>query len=177
MAYLYYLLNGFMALLWLLLDHILLVLLVVPLLSLASMAPKEQRPWTLGTSGLVLVASAIAPAPVPFLLLLMAVAGWLATRLEKFNTLAMYWNTARGLAIYSLAGLGFTAFQVMASSTDGSPLLTQGQVYLTTMAAFAMYLIPLGYLALLVQTLFAHPPLQGKPGELIHTIRSRGKGS
>jgi hypothetical protein len=176
MAYLYYPLNGFLAFLWLLLDHIFLVLLGIPLIGLGTTTPKEQRSWILGTSALALLASAVAPAPVPLLLLLMAASGWLATRLEKFNTIAVYWNAARGLAIYSLAGLGFTAFQALASGMESSPWLAQGQVYLSSIAAFAMYLIPLGYLALLVQTLFAHPPIQGKPGELIHTIRSRGKG-
>jgi hypothetical protein len=176
MAYLYYLLNGLLALLWLLLDHLLLVLLVAPLAWLSSTAPDEQRYWTIATGGLSLLASALAPSPVPLLMLVMAIAGCLAARLEQFNDAAMHWNTLRGLALYSLAGLGFTAFQELSARSISSPLLQQGQVYLTAIASFAMYLIPLGFLALLAQTLFAHPPVSGKPGELIHTIRSRGKG-
>jgi hypothetical protein len=176
MTYLYYLANGLLALLWLLVDHLLLVLLVAPLAWLSSSAPDEQRYWTIATGGLAILASVVAPAPVPLLMLVMALAGWLATRLEQFNHAAARWNTLRGLALYSLAGLGFTAFQELAANSISSPLLQQGQVYLTAIASFAMYLIPLGFLALLAQTLFAHPPVSGKPGELIHTIRSRGKG-
>jgi hypothetical protein len=110
-------------------------------------------------------------------MLVMASAGLLATRLEQFNSAAARWNTVRGLALYSLVGLGFTVYQDLVAHSTESSLLMQGQVYLSTIAAFAMYLIPLGYLALLAQTLWAHPPVPGKPADLIHTIRSRGKGT
>jgi hypothetical protein len=176
MIYLYYLLNGFLALLWLLLDHILLVLLVAPLIWFSYTSPNEQRSWSLASSGLAVLASAVAPAPVPLLMLVMATAGYLATRLEQFNSAAMRWNTLRGLALYSLVGLGFSVYQDLSIRLADSPMLAQGQVYLSTIAGFAMYLIPLGFLALLVQTLWAHPPVPGKPTDLIHTIRSRGKG-
>jgi hypothetical protein len=176
MAYLYFLLNGFLALLWLLVDHIILALLIIPLAWLGYTAPDEQRPWTLVASGLAMMASAVAPSPVPLLMLVMAVAGGLAIRLEQFNAAAARWNTVRGLALYALAGLGFTVYQGLIGRSTSSPLLAQGQVYLSAIAAFAMYLIPLGFLALLAQTLWAHPPAPGKPAEMIHTIRSRGKG-
>jgi len=176
MLYLTYVLNGFLALLWLLVDHLLLVLLVTPLVWLSYISPNEQRPWSLASNGLAILASAVAPAPVPLFMLVMASAGLLATRLEKFNTAAMRWNTLRGLALYSLAGLGFSLYQDLAGNLSTSPLLAQGQVYLSTIAGFAMYLIPIGFLALLVQNLWAHPPVPGKPADLIHTIRSRGKG-
>lgn len=177
MVYLYYLLNGFLALLWLFVDHILLAILIAPLVWLSYTSPDEQRSWSLASGGLAALASALAPAPVPLLMLVMALAGIFATRLEQFNTLAARWNTVRGLALYSLVGLGFTVYQDIAERSTGSPLLAQGQAYLSTIAAFAMYLIPLGFLALLAQTLWAHPPVPGKPADLIHTIRSRGKRS
>jgi hypothetical protein len=176
MVYLTYLLNGFLALLWLLLDHILLVLLIAPLAWFSYSSPNEQRPWSLASNGLAVLAAALAPAPVPLLLLVMASSGYLATRLEQFNSAATRWNTLRGLALYSLAGLGFSVYQDLSIQLADSPLLSQGQVYLSTIAGFAMYLIPLGFLALLGQTLWAHPPVPGKPSDLIHTIRSRGKG-
>jgi hypothetical protein len=177
MVYLYYLLNGFLALLWLLVDHILLVLLIAPLVWLSYTSPNEQRSWSLASSGFAVLASAVAPAPVPLLMLVMAAAGLLATRLEQFNTASARWNTVRGLALYGLAGLGFTIYQDLIGRYSGSPLLAQGQVYLSAIAAFAMYLIPLGFLALLAQSLWAHPPVPGKPVDMIHTIRSRGKGT
>jgi hypothetical protein len=177
MAYLYYLLNGFLGLLWLLVDHILLALLIAPLAWLCYSSPDEQRPWAFSAAGLAVLASALAPSPVPLLMLIMAVAGLIATYLEQFKAAAARWNTVRGLALYSLAGLGFTIYQDLAVRSTESSLLLQGQVYLSAIAAFAMYLIPLGFLALLAQTLWAHPPAPGKPAEMIHTIRSRGKGS
>jgi len=177
MAYLYYLLNGFLALLWLLVDHLLLALLIAPLAWLSYTAPDEQRPWALAASGLATLASAAAPSPVPLFLLVMAAAGLLANHLEQFNAAAARWNTVRGLALYGLAGLAFTLYQGLSLQSTDSSLLMQGQVYLSAIAAFAMYLIPLGFLALLAQTLWAHPPVPGKPGAMIHAIRSRGKGT
>jgi len=177
MAYLYYLLNGILALLWLLSDHILLALLIAPLVWLSYASPDEQRSWSLASGGMAVLASAAAPAPVPLLMLVMAIAGLLATRLDQFNTTAARWNTVRSLALYSLVGLGFTVYQDLAHASAVSPLLAQGQVYLSTIASFALYLIPLGYLALLAQSLWAHPPAPGKPSDLIHIIRSRGKGT
>ena len=175
MIYLFYLLNGFLALLWLLVDHILLALLTAPLVWLSFTSPREQRSWSLASGGMAVLASSIAPAPVPLLLLVMAAAGVLATRLDRFNTTAARWNTVRSLALYSLVGSGFTFYQDLAHASTASPLLAQGQVYLSTIASFALYLIPLGYLVLLAQSLWAHPPIPGKPADLIHTIRSRGK--
>jgi len=176
MTYLYYLLNGFLALLWLLADHILLALLITPLAWQCYTAPNEQRSWAFASSGIAVLASAVAPSPVPLLILVMAAAGLLATRLEQFNAAAARWNTVRGVALYGLAGLAFTLYQGFAAQATESSLLMQGQVYLSAIAAFAMYLIPLGFLVLLAQTLWAHPPVPGKPAEMIHIIRSRGKG-
>jgi hypothetical protein len=170
-----YLLNGFLALLWLTVDHLLLALLVAPLAWLAYTAPIEQRNWTLGSTGLSFLAAALAPMPVPLLSLVMATAGCLAIRVEQLNPLTARWNTVRGLALYGLAGLGYLAYRSIAPTlaTD-NPLLIQGQTYLTALATFAMYLIPLGFLALLAQSLWAHPPLPGKPADLAHMVRSRG---
>jgi hypothetical protein len=177
MVYLYYILNGILALLWLLVDHFLLVILIAPLALLVYHSPLEQRSWTLGTGALALLTSAVAPAPVPVLILVMAFSGLLAIQVEQFNPTSMRWNTVRGLALYSLAGLGFTLYQDFVEASIASPLLAQGQVYLSTIAGFAMYLIPLAFLAMLAQSLWAHPPVPGKPADLIHTIRSRGKGA
>jgi hypothetical protein len=151
------------------------VLLIIPLLWLGYTSPHEQRSWALASGGIATLASAIAPAPVPMLILVMAIAGLLATHLDQFNTASARWNTVRSLALYSLVGLGFTIYQDLAQASAGSSLLAQGQMYLSTIASFALYLIPLGYLALLAQTLWAHPPVPTKPTDLIHTIRSRWK--
>ena len=177
MVYLYYLLNGILALLWLLVDHALLVILIVPLAFLIYHSPDEQRSWTFAAAGLALLTSAVAPAPVPVLVLVMAFSGLLAIHVDQFNPTSVRWTTVRGLALYSLAGIGFTLYQDFIEASIASPLLAQGQVYISTVAGFAMYLIPLAFLAMLAQTLWAHPPVPGKPADLIHIIRSRGKGA
>jgi hypothetical protein len=176
MIWLIYPLNGLLALLWLAVDHALAVILIAPLAWLCQAALPEQRPWSLAAAGLALLSAAISPPPVPALMLVMALAGSLAVRLESFNPTATRWNVARGLGLYGLAGLGFRAYQDLAPlAADGSPLLAQGQIYLSALAAFAMYLIPLAYLALLAQSLWAHPPLPGSPAAMTHAIRARGK--
>ena len=169
--------NGFLALVYLLAEHFLVVLLVFPLAYLTFTAPKEQRPWSGGASLLSLLASALAPQPVPLLLLLMALAGMIALRLEHINPLSTRWNVTRGLALYALAGLGFAAYQVFRPALGSSdPLLSTGQSYLSILISIAMYLFPVGYLGLLVQALFAHPP-SAAPEQLIRAIRTRGRGT
>ena len=177
MVYLYYLLNGFLALLWLLVDHILLALLIAPLAWLSYTAPDEQRSWTLVSSGLAILASAVAPSPVPLLMLVMAAAGLLATRLEQFNAAAARWNTVRGVALYGLAALAFTIYQDVAARPSDSSLLMQGPGYLSALAAFAISLIPLSFLAILAQTLWSRPPAPGKTAVMSSAIRSRIKGT
>jgi hypothetical protein len=170
-----WILNGFLMVLYLLTDHILVVLLTLPLFYLSLHAPREQRPWSVATSILALLAAAVSPLPVPVLLLLMAFAGLIATRLERMNPLAVRWNVTRGLALYALASLGYTAYQAFRPALGaGDPLLASGQTYLSILISIAMYLLPVGYLGLLAQALFAHPP-SDSPERLIQTIRTRGR--
>jgi len=172
-----WIINGFLALIYLLADHFLVVLLVLPLLYLSLSAPHEQRPWSAGASLLSILASAFAPQPVPLLLLLMALAGVIALRLERMNPISARWNVTRGLALYALAGLGFTAYQAFRPVLgSGDPLLAAGQSYLSILISVAMYLLPAGYLGLLVQALFAHPP-SAAPEQLIQAVRTRGRRS
>ncbi len=167
--------NGFMALLWLLVDHLWVVLLV-PLLGYAVLqAPGNQRGWTLGVALLALVAGAVSPFPVALLLAVMTLAGLVAVRLEKINPQNTHWTLVRGLGLYSLVGLGFTAYRTWLVPAMTDPALQQGQVYLSAIASIALYLLPLGYLALLAQSLFVHPPVQGEADEIIFRYRSRGK--
>ena len=81
-----WIINGFLALIYLLADHFLVVLLVFPLLYLSLSAPSEQRPWSAGALLLSILASAFSPQPVPLLLLLMALAGVVALRLERIKS-------------------------------------------------------------------------------------------
>jgi hypothetical protein len=92
------------------------------------------------------------------------------------NPLSTRWNVTRGLALYALSGLGFAAYQAFKPALgSGDPLLATGQSYLSILVSIAMYLFPVGYLGLLVQALFAHPPI-ANPEQLIQAIRTRGRG-
>lgn len=167
--------NGALALLWLLVDHLWVVLLV-PVLGYAVLqAPGNQRSWTLVVALLALVAGAVSPFPVALLLAVMTLSGLLAVRLEKINPQNTHWTLVRGLGLYSLVGLGFTAYRTWLVPAMSDPALVQGQVYLSAIASIALYLLPLGYLALLAQGLFVHPPVQGEADEIIYHFRSRGK--
>ncbi len=167
--------NGFLALLWLLVDHLWAALLV-PVLGYAVLqAPGNQRSWTLGVALLALVAGALSPFPVALLLAVMTLSGLLAVRLEKINPQNTHWTLVRGLGLYSLVGLGFTAYRAWLVPAMNDPALQQGQAYLSAIASIALYLLPLGYLALLAQGLFVHPPVQGEADDIIYHFRSRGK--
>lgn len=167
--------NGVLALLWLVVDHLWVVLLVPVLGYAVVQAPDNQRLWTLGVALLSLVAGAVAPFPVALLLLVITLAGVVAVRLEKVSPQNTHWTLVRGLGLYSLIGLGYTAYRTWLMPAMSDPALVQGQVYLSAIASIALYLFPVGVLALLVQGLFVHPPVQGDADEIIYHFRSRGK--
>ena len=172
----FWLLNGALALIYLLAEHALVALLALPLVQLTRLAPDEQRPWTLAAVGLALAAALIAPQPVPFWLLVMAVAGVVTVSAEQFNPLSLSWRIISGLALYALAGIGFAIFEVyLGIWAEEHPLLDQGQHFISVLIGVALYGVPLGYLVLLAQALWAHPPMPGKPAEIINTLRARGR--
>ena len=171
-----WLVNGLLAALFLLAQDALALLLLLPLGWLLSGSPVEQRPWTTSAAGLALAAAALAPQPVPALLLLMALAGAGAARLERFNPAALRWRAAGGIALYALMGLGFSVYQLLLPQMGAdNALLAQGQRYLNVLISIAMYFYPLGFLALLAQAVWVHPPLAQNPEGMIHSVRSRGK--
>jgi len=168
--------NGVLALVWLALDHLWVVLLVPALGYAVLRAPENQRTWTLGVAALSLAAGAAAPFPVAPFLLVITLAGLLAARVEKVNPQNTHWTLVRGLGLYSLVGLGYTAYRAfLASAVMSDPALQQGQAYLLAVAGIALYLFPLGVVALVAQGLFVHPAVQGEADEMIYRFRSRGK--
>ena len=171
-----WLLNGLLAVSYLLFGRILALLLVPPLAWLGATGPREHRPWVAAATGLAIASAALAPQPAPLLTLVMAWAGMIAILLERFNPISLRWRAAGGLALYALMGLGFSAYQFLAPTWQiDSPLLTQGQTYLAVLISLAMWAYPLGYLALLAQSIWVHPPLSQNPETMIHTLRARGK--
>lgn len=171
-----WLLNGLLVLLYRLTGHVLVVLTLLPAGWLLKHTPAEQRPWAWAALGMTILAMVIAPNPVPVWLLVMTLSGALAVSVERFNPTHLHWRILSGLALYALAGLGFAFFTYLQTrQTDQNLLLVQGETYLGILISVAMYGIPLGYLVLLAQTMWAHAPLPGQPAEIINTLRARGR--
>lgn len=166
-------LNGLLAVLYLLVDHALAVLLLPLVAWLTATAPKVQQQPTLLASLLALAAALLATPVVGVFLILMTGLGLAAIHSEKFNVTTRRWSTAGGLALYALIGLGAWGYATLAPYlTDAT--LAQGQNYLSTIISLALWLFPLGFLGLLAQALWVHPPLEGTPEDLIVRTRTRG---
>ncbi|CAG0955756.1 hypothetical protein ANAEL_00331 [Anaerolineales bacterium] len=169
--------NGFLVLVYYAVDHIQTVLLAISVLVFAVYISREQMVWAIGSGALAITASLLAPAPVPLFLLVMSLAGWAGQWLEQYNKPANHWNTIRGQALYAIAGLGFALYRNfgLGASIANDPMMSQGAGYLNALIGIGMYVIPLGWLAMLTQSIWAHPPAQGTPDRLITNIRTRGK--
>jgi hypothetical protein len=180
-------LNGTLAAVYTLAEHGVAITLVVPLawllINLRRLAGRFYQPeyhaYLATSSAISVLAAVLAPTPVPFFLLVMAVAGVVALVLERYNPAQTYWSIIGGLGLYSLIGIGFAVMQVyllavppMASQPGIGAFLVQGQGYLGVLVAFGIYGYPIGYLALLAKGLFIHPPT-GRPEELIEYGRTR----
>ena len=169
--------NGFLVMVYSAANHIQTITLAVATILFAAYTSKEQKVWAVASGAMAILASLFAPAPVPLFLLVMSLAGWAGTWLEQYNKPAQHWNTIRGQALYALAGLGFAMYRNfgLGSSIASDPMMSQGAGYLNALIGIGMYVIPLGWLAMLTQSIWAHPPAQGTPDALITTIRTRGK--
>ena len=169
--------NGFLVIAYYAADHIQTLALAVATILFAAYTSQEQRKWAMGSGAGAILASLVAPAPVPLFLLVMSLAGWAGTWLEQYNKPAQHWNTIRGQALYAVAGLGFAGYRHfgLGSSIASDPMMSQGAGYLNALIGIGMYVIPLGWLAMLTQSIWAHPPAQGTPDALITAIRTRGK--
>ena len=169
--------NGFLVIVYYAVDRVEILLLAVAAILFAVYTAQEQKVWAVGSGVMAILASLLAPAPVPLFLLVMSLAGWAGQWLEQYNKPAQRWNTIRGQALYALAGLGFALYRNfgLGSSIASDPMLSQGAVYLNALIGISMYVIPLGWLAMLTQSIWAHPPAPGTPDALITNIRTRGK--
>ena len=159
-------------------DHLLQLALGISSGAFIWYSPLEQRGWSMGASVLAVIASVFSPAPVPAFLLAMSLGGWAALSLEKYNRPALRWNIVRGISLYAVSGLGYALYRSMelGNAIAADPQMAQGAGYLNALIGLALYLIPLGFLVMLAQSIWAHPPAPGgRPAELISTVRSRGK--
>lgn len=172
-----WLLNGLLVVVYFILDHLAVALLIPVLVWLGLTAPREQRTWFVVAASGALLTAVIAPTPVPVLMLVLAAGGALAALAERFNPAAIRWLVTRGLALYALIGLAFVVYQtwMRGQAVGGESLFERGQAYIDVIAGIAVYAFPLGVLAWLAQTIFAHPPAPGRPADMLYTIRNRGK--
>ncbi len=166
-------LNGLLAVLYFLAEHWAPLLTLPPLLWLVATERVERRTRIAAAGALAWLAGAVAPSPVPYAALLMAWAAVAAVRFEKHDPLALRWSAARALGLYGLMGLGFLAWRA-APLQAADPATAQGLLYVNAIIGIAMYAYPLGFLALVAQSAWVHPPM-GRPDETIATIRTRGR--
>jgi len=167
--------NGLLALTYLTVEHITVVLLAFPLYWLISTTEKAQRPWMIGAGAMALAGAMFGSLAVGIWLLLMASASVLVIRLEKFNPHTLRWRVAGGIAAYALIGLGAAIYKLLAPSMMSDSFFAQGQVYLSTIVGVATIIAPVGFLGMLVQAVWAHPPLDGTPEDMFSQIRTRGR--
>lgn len=117
----------------------------------------------------------------------MAWAGIIAVRIDRFGPKALRWRVSGGIALYALAALGFAgyaaytsrldtgAWSAVVASGEAAAVVEQGRAFLSTIAVWGLWVIlPLGYLALLIQGVFVHPPTLATPAAMIHSVRGRG---
>lgn len=182
--------NGLLVVLYTAWEHVTALVVLAACGFLIRYADANLRPWLAGASALAVLAAALAAPPAPFLLMLMAAAGAVAVRLDRFNPDMLRWRVAGGLALYALAALGLEGYRAYLAGLDAAAwaaaiggqgeaqaTLAQGRAFVETLATWGIWLIlPLGYFSLLVQAFLAHPPTPGRADELIHTIRTRGTG-
>jgi hypothetical protein len=168
--------NGFLVIVFFLADHSATAVLLPVAAAFVYITTAAQRPWAIGASSLALAASLIAPAPVPVFLMVVALVSAVSLYLEHYNRPAAHWNIVRSVSLYSLAGLGYALWTGLKvpDTLQGDPMMAQGATYLDALVGIAMYVIPLGIVALLAQSVLAHPPV-GKPEDLLTQIRTRGK--
>ncbi len=171
-----WIINGFLVILFFLVDHLASVLLIPTAVWFVSFTPAAQRGWAVGAGVLAIAASLVAPPPVPIFLAVIALASVVALTLEHYNRPAVLWNIVRSVSLYSLAGLGYTLWRSLrvSDSIQGDVMTSQGAVYLNAIIGIAMYAIPLGIVVLLAQSVLAHPPV-GHPEQIITNVRTRGK--
>jgi hypothetical protein len=168
--------NGFLVIVFFLADHLAIVLLLPAAAAFVVITPAAQRIWAFGASGLALAASLVAPAPVPVFLVVVALVSAAALSLEHYNRPAAHWNIVRSVSLYSLAGLGFAVWQGLhlMDTIQADSMMEQGATYLNAIIGIAMYVLPLGIVVLLAQSVLAHPPV-GKPEDILNQVRTRGK--
>jgi hypothetical protein len=169
-------LNGGLVIAYVITEYLIALLLIPGLTWLTADMEEERRGW-MGAASLLSISSALfAPLVVGVWLNLMAYGSLLAIRIEKFNRSQLRWRVVSGQSAYALIGLGFFAYEGLAPLiTSDSALFAQGQGYLNVIINLAVWIMPLGYVGLLVQSVWVHPPEAQTPEETLTHLRTRGR--
>jgi hypothetical protein len=172
-----WLINGLLVLFFLLLDHIVTVLLVPVLAWLIYTASEDHRNWYAVTGVVSIIATFAAPAPLPTIILILYVLTAAAVRFERFNQRNLRWQANAMMLVHSAAAVGYTIYAAYSRSVppqitgDMGAFLAQSGIFFNLVA----FWVPLGYVALLIRSVLAHPPLPKTPTDMITTIRTRGR--
>jgi hypothetical protein len=149
----------------------------------------SQRPWILAVGMVALLAALLAPAPAPFVMAALAVAATVAVHFDHYGPDVLRWRVVGGLALYALAALAYLAYsryldgldavawaKALGGEGEAQQALAQGRAFVDTLARWGLWLIiPLGFLSMLAQGVFIHPPTPQRPEQLVSTIRTRGQ--
>lgn len=179
--------NGWLIILYTFMAQITIVITLIGLLLLSNQAPPEQRFWWLALLILGTLAAALATSPEKYLLTGMVLFGAISAHLERFSPETFRWRIFAGLILYAATVLGYDIYisflnnaqatawaQSLYNNGYQDPMLQQGISLINAMRVWGLWVfMPLGYVALLTQTLVAHPPSVQAPGQIIKTIRTR----
>ena len=170
-------LNGVLVILYVMSEHVPALLIIPAMTWLTADIEDDRRPWMIAASALAVIAALFAPTVVGAWLNIMAYGSIIAIKVEKFNRSTLRWRVVSGLTAYALIGLGFLVYQTLTPmlAVEGG-LFAQGQGYLNVIISLAVWIMPLGFVGLLVQAVWVHPPQAQAPGKTIEQIRTRGRG-
>jgi hypothetical protein len=178
-----WILNGFLAALYVLFENARILLLLPGLAWLYIRLPKlvgglqknVMRPGLLAASAFAILGALFGPMPAPWMFLLMILASCAAIRLEKFRPDEACWTFVQGVVLYALVVLGLAIFETYMREGGGGAdaLLSAGASYISVFAAIALWGYPLVYIGMLVKGLLAHAPLPVDPQQMIDKSRSR----
>ncbi len=164
-------LNGALVTLYVIVAHLPALAAAGAAAYMGTTAPAEQRRHAWAAAALASAGALVSDALLALMVVAMAALGAVAVRVEKYNPYTLAWRTIGGLGLYGMMLLGFALYNAL----GGFPAEV-GASYLDAIIRIAVYAYPLGFLAMIAQALWVHPPMPGgRPEDLVTTVRTRGK--
>ena len=183
---LWHLLNGLLALAYMLGAQLPALWVFGMLMLLAQDGEQALKRWLYGVALACVTAALVAQAPIPLLLAICATVAWIAVRADRFNPDTLRWRAMGGLGLYAAAGLGYTVYtgylrhlqardwSLFQRGGDHLALLASGQGYVNLIGAIGLLVVmPLALLALLLQGLLVHKPVQRTYSETVSVVTSQ----